>query len=76
MPRWSTPAAAREPPWVGDFISSGRSGEMVAFAERPRRAELKWIKRSRLFGCHPDVLARNLERTDPRRRSPQAAEGG
>ncbi len=48
--RWSAPTLPDEPSWVADFIQLSAEGEMVAVARAAAENELKWIKRSRLFG--------------------------
>jgi len=48
---WSIPAVPEEPPWVDDVIELVVDGQMVVFAHAAATAELKWIKRSRLFGA-------------------------
>jgi Glycosyl transferase family 2 len=49
--QWNPPELPEEPSWVGDFIELSADGEMVAFARAAAEKELKWIKRSRLFGA-------------------------
>jgi hypothetical protein len=48
--QWKLPALPDEPSWVDDFIRLSADGEMVVFARAAAENELKWIKRSRLFG--------------------------
>jgi hypothetical protein len=48
---WSPLSVPEEPTWVGDFIQLSEDGEMVVFARAAAENELKWIKRSRLFGA-------------------------
>jgi hypothetical protein len=48
---WSVPAVPEEPPWVGDIFELVADGQMVAFAHAAAKSELRWIKRSRLFGA-------------------------
>jgi hypothetical protein len=49
--RWSPPSVPDEPSWVDDFIQLSADGEMVTFARVAAENELRWIKRSRLFGA-------------------------
>jgi hypothetical protein len=49
--RWSPPTVPEEPSWVDDFIQLSAQGEMVASAQVAAENELRWIKRSRLFGA-------------------------
>ena len=49
--RWAIPAVPEEPSWVCDMLELVADGQMVAFANSVTKAELKWIKRSRLFGA-------------------------
>ena len=48
---WSPPSLPHEPPWVDDFVRLSASGEREALARTAAQNELKWIKRSRLFGA-------------------------
>jgi hypothetical protein len=48
---WTPPQLPPEPGWVSDLIGLVAAGEMVSFANSAARRELRWIKRSRLFGA-------------------------
>ena len=48
---WSPPSLPPEPAWVGDVIELVATGQMVKFAYATAERELKWIKRSRVFGA-------------------------
>jgi hypothetical protein len=48
---WSVPDVPEEPPWVSDMLELVADGQMVTFAHAAAKAELRWIKRSRLFGA-------------------------
>ena len=48
---WAVPAVPEEPLWVSDMLELVADGQMVAFARAVSNSELKWIKRSRLFGA-------------------------
>ena len=48
---WAIPDVPDEPPWVGDIVELVIDGQMVAFAHAATKRELRWIKRSRLFGA-------------------------
>lgn len=47
--QWSPPVLPDEPQWVSDVVSLSAAGQAVAAGLQMAQAELKWIKRSRLF---------------------------
>jgi hypothetical protein len=49
--QWSISGVPDEPPWIGDTIELVADGQMVAYAHAAAKTELRWIKRSRLFGA-------------------------
>lgn len=49
--QWSIGGVPDEPPWIGDTIELVADGQMVAYAHAAAKRELRWIKRSRLFGA-------------------------
>jgi hypothetical protein len=49
--QWRMPVLPEEPSWVDDFVQLSADGEMVVFARAAVENELRWIKRSRLFGA-------------------------
>ncbi len=48
---WSLPPGPDEPSWVHDILQMATFGEITDFERQAAQDELKWIKRSRLFGA-------------------------
>ena len=48
---WSPPQGPDEPSWVDDILQMVAFGEITEFERQVAHNELKWIKRSRLFGA-------------------------